>query len=72
MERLILKQSVITTIRKDAMLYGKIASALNVSPMSIPRILAANSLRLTEASVLKALRDHLGVTEDSNLLEAEG
>lgn len=71
MERLVLRQDINEIIRKDAMLYGKVATALNIVPMSMSRILTANSLRLTEASVLKVIREHLNVTEDSELLEME-
>lgn len=71
MERLVLRQDINEIIRKDAMLYGKVATALNIVPMSMSRILTANSLRLTEASVLKVIREHLNIKEDSELLTPE-
>jgi len=68
MEKLILKTEVIDKIRKDPILYGKIALALGITPMSLPRILASKSIRLTEALVLQVLRDYLNVSKDSELL----
>jgi len=68
MDKLILKPAVIDKIRKDPILYGKIASVLGITPMSLPRVLASKSIRLTEALVLQVLRDYLKVSKDNELL----
>lgn len=67
MKKLILKQEVIDKIRKDPILFGTIAHTLGITPMSLPRVLSANSVRLTEALVLQELRNHLKITNDSDL-----
>lgn len=78
MERLALKEEIVERIKKDQLLYGKIAYVMGVSVTSMPRILADNnriltskkaaSTKLTDASTLRILREHLGVTQDSELL----
>lgn len=68
MEQLVLKQEVVDAIKKDTGLYAAVASLLGVSSYSMPRILIANDARLTQASVLKVLRDHLKIKKDADLL----
>jgi hypothetical protein len=69
MERLILKQGIVDAIKFDPILYGKVAVVLGVSISSMPRILKANQPDLAQASILRLLRDHLGVKHDKDLLE---
>ena len=68
MEKLILKNEIVTQIKKDPILFGKVASILGIGAPSLPRVLASNSFRLTEASCLKVLREHLGIKKDSEML----
>lgn len=69
MDRLILRQAIVDRIKIDPLLYGKVAYILDFKPGSLRKILADNDAMLTQASVLRILKDHLGKTEDSDLLE---
>jgi hypothetical protein len=68
MEQLILKQSAVEAIRKNPILYAQVASVLGLSCYSLPRILLINDPRLTQATILKLLKNHLKVAKDSDLL----
>jgi hypothetical protein len=68
MEQLILKQEIVDAIKKDTILFGKVAAALGLSIRTMSDLLPANPPRLATASVLKVLREHLNVSEDSELL----
>lgn len=68
MEKLVLKQEFVEKIQNDGILFGKVAYMLGVKPVTLPQILAANNAKLTQASVLRILREHLGITQDSELL----
>jgi hypothetical protein len=68
MEQLILKQSVVDAIKRDPILYAQVANALGRSSYSLPRILILNDPRLTQATILKLLKNHLKVSKDSDLL----
>lgn len=68
MERLILKQEYVDAIKKDGLLYGEVAAALNRTPGSLRKILVDNDQKLTQASVLRILCKHLGGLQDSDLL----
>lgn len=66
MERL--KQEIVERIQNDAVLFGKVANALGIKPVSLPQTLAANSSKLTQLGVIRVLMEHLEVTKDSELL----
>lgn len=68
MERPILKQEIVDKIKSDQILFGKVAYALGVSVLSLQRILLNNEARLTQFSVLKVLREHLNLKQDTDLL----
>lgn len=68
MERLILKQEMVDAITGDGLLYGKVAYILDLKPGSLKKILSDNDPKLTQASVLRILKEHLGVSQDSELL----
>ena len=68
MEKLILKQEIVDRVRTDQILFGKVAYALGVNVLSLNRILLINDPRLTQYNVLKALREHLNVKQDTDLL----
>ena len=70
-ERLVLKQEVLDRIKNDPELYGAVAKAIGpdgVSPLSLPKLLYANDPKLTQATVLRILRERLGVEQDNELL----
>lgn len=69
METIGLKEEILKQIKGDGMLYGKVATVLGLKPSSLRKILAENDPKLTQASVLRILREHLGIVEDSELLE---
>ena len=69
MEQIVLKKEILDKIQNEGALFGKVADAVGVKPVSLPRLLSLNDPRLTQAGVLKELRDHLGVEQDSELLE---
>lgn len=64
----ILKTEVVEAIQNDALLFGKVAYALNVKPVTLPRILSANHKKLIHPPVLQVIKNHLGILDDSELL----
>lgn len=68
MGQIVLKQEIVDKIKTDAELFGKVATVLDISPLSLPRLLYANDIKLTQAGVLRILCEHLGEIQDSNLL----
>lgn len=68
MDRLILKQDIVDRIKEDQLLYGKVAYVLGIGAPSLRAVLRANHEKLTQAAVLRVLRDHLGKKKDSDLL----
>lgn len=69
MEKIILKQEILDKIKKDPILFGRVAKALEIIPISLPRLLySIEPVKLTQANVLKVLREYLGV-QDNELLE---
>jgi hypothetical protein len=69
MERL--KQKIVAEIQTDAVLFGKVANALGIKPVSLVQTLAANSTKLTQVGVIRVLMEHLGIDKDSELLTKE-
>jgi hypothetical protein len=69
MEKIVLKKEIIKDIKEDGALFGKIADTLKMSPISLPRLLYSNDEKLTQASVLRTIKDHLGYENESDLLE---
>lgn len=64
----VLKKAILDRIKTDPMLYGKVAAELAISPASLPRLIYDNDKKLTQAGVLRVLRDHLNSSND-DLLE---
>ena len=62
-----LRKEIVDKIKSDPILYGKVAAALEISPTTLPRLLYANDGKLTQASVLMVLREHLGVQDNALL-----
>ena len=68
MERIGLRKDVLDKIRTDTALYCKVAISVNVKPLSLPRLLLNNDIKLTQAETLKVIREHTGIKQDSKLL----
>ena len=71
MPQLVLKQEIISAIKKDQILFGKVAAGLDLSIRTMSDLLPSNPPRMATATVLKVLRDHLGIKKDSDMLEPE-
>ncbi|HRO18516.1 MAG TPA: hypothetical protein PLU07_10015, partial [Ferruginibacter sp.] len=67
--KLVLNKIGLDAIKDNPKLYGQVADLLGVAPLSLPRILNANDQRLTQASILKGIAEHLGVQDINELLE---
>jgi hypothetical protein len=65
----VLKNEIIDAILPDASLCGKIANELQVSVLSMPRIIKKKDKRLTQLGVIKIIREHYNYDKDSDLLE---
>lgn len=68
MNRIVLKEEILEKINNDKELKEKVAGALGISVHSLYRLLYANDPKLTQAAVLKVLREDLGVEQDKDLL----
>ncbi len=68
MGTIVLTQWALNKINDDQVLFGKVAKALNISVVSLPRLLKSNNPKLTNAGVVIVLKKHLGV-KDSEILE---
>ena len=71
MEAQFLKQEILDTIMREALLFGKVADAIPVSPTSLPRMIYSRNKKLTQAGVLKVLCEHLKIENSEDLLGPE-
>lgn len=73
MGELILKKEYVDKIRKNPELFGKIfgdqPGGLDTTVSYGLQLLNNNDPKLTQAAVLRILRNHWGVVQDSDLLE---
>lgn len=69
MGHIVIKKEVLDIIKSDGTLFGKIANELKISPVSLPRILYANEVKLTQMGVLKILIDHLNLPSVDDVTE---
>jgi len=69
MAQLVLKQEIVDAIKRDTILYGKVAASMGVGIRGLYKILSENSVRLTTATVLLVIREHMKIKKDSELLE---
>lgn len=71
MAKLVLKEQIVDQIKSDQVLFGKVAAAMGLTVRTMFDLLPkANAPeRLATATVLQVLRDHLKITQDSELLE---
>lgn len=59
-----LKQEYLNLIKKDAILYGKVADVLDIGAPSLVYPLKRNSEKFTQKKVLRLLSEYLSVPED--------
>ncbi len=69
MGELILKKEILEKIKKDPVLFGKVAECLDTTVRYGLILVHNNDVKLTQANVLRILKNYLGVTKDSDLLE---
>lgn len=69
MSQIILKKDILNKLTSNGPLFGAIATSLNIAPVSLPRLIYKNDKKLTQAGVLKLIKDHLGVENESDLLD---
>lgn len=69
MSEIVLKKDILDELTSNGALFGAVATALDISPVSLPRLIYKNDKKLTQASVLKLIKEHLGYENESELLE---
>lgn len=69
MGKLVLKKEILDKVKKDPVLYGRVAESVGVSAFSLPGLIYNNSQKLTQAYVLNTIREHLNLPQDTELLE---
>jgi hypothetical protein len=65
----VLKQEILDNIKRDPILFGRVAEALGVAPTTLPRIIYDNDRKLTQIGVLKVLGKHLKKSQNDLLEE---
>jgi len=69
MGALILKKDIVDKIKKNPDLFGKVFDCLDTTVSYGLQLLQNNDPKLTQATVLRIIRENLGVKDDSDLLE---
>ena len=54
-----LSQDIIVGIKRDQILFAKVAVAVGVSSVTLPSLLRRNDKKLTQAKVLQEIEEHL-------------
>jgi hypothetical protein len=67
----ILKDDVITKIKTDPELYGKVAKSIGVSVTTMPRLLSSKSAKLTQISALETIGKYLQMKQKDLLQQTE-
>jgi hypothetical protein len=65
-----LSEKALAAIESDPILFGKIADALKIKPISLPQLVKRNSRRLQEYPILKLIASSLGKRPE-DLLETK-
>ncbi len=68
MNQIVLKGDILDKIKAHEELAKQIASYLGITVRSLERLIYGNDAKLTQAGVLKILRDFLGIAQDKQLL----
>ena len=58
-----LNADIISAIKSDPILFGKVAVAVGVSSATLPFLLRRNDKKLTQAKVLQEIENHLKVQD---------
>lgn len=66
-DKTVLKEDILDMIKADGKVYGEVCIELGIAPASLPRLIKNKDKRLTQAGVLKVLRDRFQMKE-SDLL----
>lgn len=69
MNRIVLKEEILEEIKSDEALKEKVANAIGISKYSMPRLIYGNDKKLTQAAVLKVLREHLKLKDKDLIAE---
>jgi len=64
------KQEVLDQINADSVLFGAVADALGIKPISLPKTLERNGAGLNQYSIVTLVASHLG-KEPEDLLEKD-
>jgi len=64
------KQEILDQINADSTLFGLVADALNIKPISLPKTLERNGAGLNQYSIVTLVATHLG-KEPEDLLEKD-
>lgn len=70
-QQLLLSERALEFIKDNGVVYGRIADALNISPMSLVNLIYNNSAKLTQASVIRILEKEMGVQVNEILCELQ-
>ena len=71
MEQMILKTEIRDMIKKDPILFGKVAVLQDMSVRTLMDLLPSNPPRLASASVLNVILDHVKENKDNTFFEME-
>jgi len=72
MAKLMLKQEIIDRIREEPKLYCEISEELGIKPLSLPKLLRENHVKLTQIGVLKVIqRNSKGIQNTNSFLEKQ-
>ena len=69
LEKLVLKKEILDKINESPVLQGEIAELLGLQITTLYRVKRTNHPKLTQASVLKLLKEELGYGSIDDLLE---
>ncbi len=64
-----LTHKALEAIKDNGVLFGEIADCLQISPISLPRILNQNHVKLTQVGVLNIIKKHIPGIKEKDLLE---
>lgn len=69
MSQLVLRPEILEKLRTDPILFGKVAEVVGKSLSYTLRLISENDSRLTTASTLRVIKDHIGgKVKDTDLL----
>jgi hypothetical protein len=69
MTALVLREDILEKCKTLPTLFGDVAATLDTTPSYALALMKKNDPKLTQASVLRVIKNHLGELEDRELLE---